>query len=65
MTTNTARLSVRLSQDELDKLKEYADLQNKTFADWVRETLLVAAEIQEDKFLEIEKRLSKLESQAA
>lgn len=59
------RLSVRMPQDELDKLKDYADSKNKTLADWVRETLLVAAEIQEDKIVEIEKRLSKLEEKVA
>lgn len=54
-----------MPQEELDKLKQYAESNNKTFADWVRETLLVAAEIQEDKILEIEKRLSKLEEKVA
>lgn len=60
-----ARLSVRMPKEELDKLKQYAESKNKTFADWVRETLLVEAELQEDKILEIEKRLHLLEEKVA
>lgn len=65
MSTTNARLSVRMPEDELKKLKEYAESKNKTLADWVRETLLVAADMQEDKILELEKRLDKLEQKVA
>lgn len=64
MSTN-ARLSVRIPEDELLKLKDYAESKNKTFADWVRETLLIAAEIQENKIHELEKRIARLEEKTA
>lgn len=64
MATET-RLSVRIDEKELKQLKAYAASQNKTFADWVREQLLIAAEIQEDRIGELEKRISVLEENFA
>ncbi|MEC4811898.1 MAG: DUF6290 family protein [Scytonema sp. PMC 1069.18] len=60
MATET-RLSIRMSSDELETLKTYAASKNKTLADWVRETLLIAAEQQEDKIGNLQARLEALE----
>lgn len=64
MATET-RLSVRIDKEELEQLKAYATSKNQTFADWVREQLLIAAEIQEDRIGELEKRISLLEENLA
>ncbi len=55
------RLSVRMSQSEIKQLKLYAQTQNLTLADWVRQTLLSQAGIREDRIAELERRLAALE----
>jgi uncharacterized protein (DUF1778 family) len=60
MTTET-RLSIRVDKEELENLKNFAHMQNKTFSDWVRETLLASAGLSEDKYIFLEKRLERLE----
>ncbi len=60
MTTET-RLSIRMNSDELESLKAYAASKNKTLADWVRETLLIAAEKQEDEIGQLKARLETIE----
>lgn len=60
-----SRLSIRMSDTELEQLKDYATKNNRTLADWVRETLLTSAGIQTDKIQELEKRLALLESKIA
>jgi uncharacterized protein (DUF1778 family) len=60
MATET-RLSIRMNSDELESLKAYAASKNKTLADWVRETLLIAAEQQENEISDLKNRLEILE----
>jgi uncharacterized protein (DUF1778 family) len=55
------RLSIRIDEKELKALKAYAERENKTFSDWVRETLLTNAGLSSDKYSELEKRIVRLE----
>jgi|GEM_PF-2115765 len=57
-----SRLSIRISPEELKKLKNFAATKNETFADWVRKTLLFQAGIQDDRIAELERRIAALES---
>jgi predicted DNA-binding protein len=56
-----SRLSIRVDTEELENLKNFAHKQNKTFSDWVRETLLTSAGMSSDKYVDLEKRLERLE----
>lgn len=60
--SNETRLSIRISKEELQALKTYAESNGKTFSDWVRETLLDTATGRADKIEQLEKRLAAIET---
>lgn len=60
-----SRLSIRMEKVEIERLKAYAATKNKTLADWVREVVLVAAEVQDNKIAELERRIELLEAKQA
>lgn len=60
-----SRLSIRMEKAEIERLKAYAATKNKTLADWVREVVLVAAEVQDNKIAELERRIELLEAKQA
>lgn len=60
--SNETRLSIRISKEELQALKTYAESSGKTFSDWVRETLVDTATGRTDKIEQLEKRLAAIEA---
>jgi len=61
-TDKETRLSIRMSQEELESLKVFAASKNATLADWVRETLLFQVGVRDDRIAELERRLASLET---
>jgi uncharacterized protein (DUF1778 family) len=59
------RLSVRMSPEELEILKDFAASKGENLSDWVKRILLSEAGLKRDRISELEQRLTALESKIA
>lgn len=65
MEAKEVRLSIRMDQAELDKLKNFAKAQNQTLTAWVKTVLLQEADLCNDRLSNLERRITQLENKVA